>query len=119
MGSDGDFVDSWRSKARETLEDEVYDLGDNIVLFVSTQTAPNRSPLGGIAPRTRLPRPTGLPERDGRLLPVLSASAFGRALSDFDLNLDARSGRVVSLTATNRLVDASDPMIEGAIRPAV
>jgi 5'-nucleotidase len=57
---------------------------------------------------TRTPRPTGLPNSVGRLVPVTSASAFGRVLTDIDLTLHPRSGHVTSVAATNRLVDRTD-----------
>ena len=40
---------------------------------------------------------TGLPDQAGRLVPVTSASAFGRVLTDIDLVLDPRTHRVLSV----------------------
>jgi 5'-nucleotidase len=57
---------------------------------------------------TRTPRPTGLPNSVGRLVPVTSASAFGRVLTDIDLTLHPRSGHITSVAVTNRLVDRTD-----------
>jgi 5'-nucleotidase len=62
-----------------------------------------------------MPRPTGLPNSRSRLVPVTSASAFGRVLSDIDLTIDPRSHRVVGISATNRLVDRTDEVINDAI----
>ena len=61
------------------------------------------------------PRPTGLPNQAGRLVPVTSASAFGRIVTDIDLTLDPRTRRVIAVAPTNRLVDRTDPAILAAI----
>ncbi len=60
----------------------------------------------GVAVAT--PRPTGLPNKVGRLVPVTSASAFGRVLTDIDVTIDPRSRDVTAVNATNRLVDRND-----------
>lgn len=48
-----------------------------------------------LATATTTPRPTGLPNKAGRLVPVTSASAFGRVLTEIDLTLQrsAKPGR--------------------------
>ncbi|SCK25575.1 5'-nucleotidase [Variovorax sp. HW608] len=61
------------------------------------------------------PRPTGLPNSVGRLVPVTSASAFGRILTDIDITLHPRSHKVLSVSPTNRLVDRTDVAINNAI----
>lgn len=61
------------------------------------------------------PRPTGLPNAEGRLVPVTSAGAFGRVLTDIDLTVHPRSHKVLSVSATNRLVDRTDPVINTMI----
>jgi 5'-nucleotidase len=48
-----------------------------------------------------------LPNASGRLIPVTSASAFGRVLTDIDLRIDPARRDIVSVAATNRLVDRS------------
>ncbi len=58
---------------------------------------------------------TGLANRAGRLVPVTSASAFGRVLSDIDITLDPRTHDVVAVSPVNRLVDRDDPAIAQAI----
>jgi 5'-nucleotidase len=57
----------------------------------------------------------GLANRVGRLVPVTSASAFGRVLSDIDLTLDPTTRDVVAVSPVNRLVDRGDPAIVQAI----
>ncbi len=64
---------------------------------------------------TSTPRPTGLPNRLGRLVPVTSASAFGRVLTDIDLTINPTTRDVIAVAATNRLVDRTDPAILDAI----
>jgi 5'-nucleotidase len=68
---------------------------------------------GGVV--TSTPRPTGLPNKIGRLVPVTSASAFGRVLTDIDLTIDPKTRDVVKVEATNRLVDRTDPAAAAAI----
>ena len=60
-------------------------------------------------------RATGLPNRAGRLVPVTSASAFGRVLTDIDVTLDPKTRDVVAVSPINRLVDRGDPAIVQAI----
>jgi 5'-nucleotidase len=97
-------------------------LGDGVDLVISghTHAAYNCSAntvdvknVGGAAVST--PRPTGLPNSEGRLVPVTSASAFGRVLTDIDLKINPNSHKVVAVSATNRLVDRTDVAINDAI----
>ena len=64
---------------------------------------------------TSTPRPTGLPNKTGRLVPVTSASAFGRVLTDIDLTIDPATRNITQVAATNRLVDRTDAQINAAI----
>ncbi|HJV95568.1 MAG TPA: bifunctional metallophosphatase/5'-nucleotidase [Albitalea sp.] len=64
---------------------------------------------------TSTPRPSGLPNAAGRLIPVTSASAFGRVLTDIDVTLDPTTRDVIAVHPTNRLVDRSDADINLAI----
>lgn len=66
------------------------------VVNIGTPTAP-------IAQATA--RPTGLPNKAGRLIPVTSASAFGRVLSEIDVTIDTATKDVVAVSPNNRLVD--------------
>jgi 5'-nucleotidase len=49
-----------------------------------------------------------LPNATGRLVPVTQAGAFGRVVSDIDLTINPSNGDVMSVSATNRVVDRSD-----------
>ena len=52
-----------------------------------------------------------LPNAKGRTIPVTSASAFGRVLTDMDLTIDPATRNVTAAVATNRLVVRNDPAI--------
>ena len=52
-----------------------------------------------------------LPNKLGRKIPVTSASAFGRVITDIDLTIDRKAGKVASVVATNKVVDRTDPTI--------
>jgi len=52
-----------------------------------------------------------LPNKTGRRIPVTSASAFGRVMTDIDLTIDRSKHRVASVSATNKVVDRTDPAI--------
>lgn len=52
-----------------------------------------------------------LPNAAGRLVPVSSASAFGRVLSDIDVQIDPARRDIVAVQVTNRLVDRSDTTV--------
>ncbi len=71
----------------------------------SANTLDVRSTSGGV---TSTPRPTGLPNKAGRLVPATSASSFGRVLTDIDLTIDPKTRDIVAVSATNRLVDRTD-----------
>ena len=60
-------------------------------------------------------RPIGLPNKAGRLVPVTSASAFGRLLADIDLTIDPATRDITKVEATNRLVDRTDAAATTAI----
>ena len=52
-----------------------------------------------------------MPNRVGRNVTVTQASATGRVLSDIDLTIDENTGDVISVAATNRIVDRTDATI--------
>lgn len=66
-------------------------------------------------------RPTGMPNKVGRLIPVTSSSAFGRILTEINTTLDATTRDFVSISPTNLLVDRTDASITADINanPAV
>ena len=49
-----------------------------------------------------------LPNASGRPIPVTSANAFGRVITDIDVNIDPGAGRVVGVTARNLVVSRTD-----------
>jgi 5'-nucleotidase len=62
-----------------------------------------------------------LPNARGRAVPVTSANAFGRMLTDIDLSLDPTTRDVLSVQAANRLVTRDpaviqpDPIVAGIV----
>ena len=60
-----------------------------------------------------------LPNAKGRAVPVSSANAFGRVLSDIDLRIDPGTRDIVAVQVTNRLVGhdiAPDPALAGIVK---
>jgi len=119
-GCDGNLKNADGSKS--DIENIVNRLDDAVDLVISAHThaAYNCSAntvdvknVGGVAQSTA--RPTGLANKVGRLIPVTSASAFGRIVTDVDLQLDPKTHDVISVKPTNRLVDRTDPAINAAI----
>ncbi|WP_280155069.1 bifunctional metallophosphatase/5'-nucleotidase [Piscinibacter sp. XHJ-5] len=114
-GCDGDLATSDIAKIVSRLDNAV-----DLVISGHTHAAYNCSAgtvdaksVNGIV--TQTPRPTGLPNAAGRLVPVTSASAFGRVLTDIDVTLDPLTRRMTAVHATNRLVDRTDPEIDQTI----
>ncbi len=114
-GCDGNLAGSELAKITARFDDAV-----DLVISGHTHAAYNCSAStvdvksdNGVV--TRTPRPTGLPNASGRLIPVTSASAFGRVLTDIDITLDRRSRDITAVAATNRLVDRADAEVKTAI----
>jgi 5'-nucleotidase len=60
-----------------------------------------------------------LPNAKGRLVPVSSANAFGRVLSDIDVRIDPGTRDIVAVQVTNRLVGhqiAPDAALAGIVK---
>ncbi len=122
-GCDGNLVNSDIAKIVARLNDEV-----DLVVSGHTHAAYNCSAgtvdatrASATSPVVLTPRPTGLPNAAGRLIPVTSSSAFGRVLTDIDLTIDPVKRDIVAVAATNRLVDRTDPELIAAVaaNPAV
>ena len=60
-------------------------------------------------------RPTGIPNKVGRLIPVTSSSAFGRILTEVDVTLDTSTRDITAVAVNNVLVDQTNPVIVAAI----
>ncbi|URI07609.1 bifunctional metallophosphatase/5'-nucleotidase [Aquincola tertiaricarbonis] len=60
-------------------------------------------------------REAGLPNKAGRKVPVTSASAFGRVLTEVDLKIDPVTRDVVDVSPRNRLIDRTDAEVTAAI----
>ncbi len=119
-GCDGNLKNA--DGSRSDIENIVNRLDDAVDLVISAHThaAYNCSAntvdvknVGGAAVST--PRATGLANKVGRLIPVTSASAFGRIVTDIDVTLDPKTHDVIAVAPTNRLVDRTDPAINLAI----
>jgi 5'-nucleotidase len=119
-GCDGNLLNADGSKS--DIEKIVNRLDDAVDLVISAHThaAYNCSAntvdvkkVGTAAVSTA--RPTGLANKVGRLIPVTSASAFGRIITDIDVTLDPKTHNVTGVLPTNRLVDRTDPAINQAI----
>jgi len=52
-----------------------------------------------------------LPNKAGRNIPVTSASSFGRLVTDIDMQIDPSNGQVLSVKATNIVVDRTNTKI--------
>jgi 5'-nucleotidase len=114
-GCDGNLTGSDLAKITARLDDAV-----DLVISGHTHAAYNCSAgtvdvksVDGVV--TRTPRPTGLTNAAGRLIPVTSASAFGRVLTDIDVTLDRRKRDITAVSVTNRLVDRTDAEINTTI----
>ena len=114
-GCDGNLAGSELARVVARLHDAV-----DLVVSGHTHAAYNCSAntvdvMSADGVLTRTPRPTGLPNARGRRVPVTSASAFGRVLTDIDLTISRRTRDATEVAVTNRLVDRSDADINRAI----
>ena len=89
----------------------VRDLDDAVALVVSAHTHHAYNCSANAADGGA----KGLPNSTGRLVPVTSASAFGRIVTDIDLTLDARTHAALAVSPVNRLVTRDDPATASAI----
>lgn len=110
-GCDGNLTNSDLSRLVNRLDNAV-----DLVISGHTHAAYNCSAntvdvvnVGGVV--TSTPRPTGLANAAGRLVPVTSSSAFGRVLTDIDVTIDPRTRDIVAVAPTNRLVERNDAVV--------
>jgi len=103
-GCVGDLAGSEVAEIVSRLDDAV-----DLVLTGHTHNAYNCS--ASTVDNGTTPRATGLANKAGRKIPVTGASAYGRVLSDIDLQIDPRTHDVISVAATNRLVDRTDATV--------
>ena len=67
------------------------------------------------ANKVSVARATGLPNKLGRLVPVTSASAFGRVLTEIDIQIDPVTRHVIDVNPNNVLVDRNNATATAAI----
>jgi 5'-nucleotidase len=104
-GCDGNLAGSEIEKIVNRLDDAV-----DLVISAHTHAAYNCSrntvDVAGTGGQvTAVPRAAGVANRAGRRVPVTSASAFGRVVSEIDVTIDPAAQRVIDVRPTNRLVD--------------
>ena len=99
-GCVGDLVGS-------ELADVVSRLDDAVDLVISGHTHAAYNCSATTVDNGTTPRPTGMPNKAGRKIPVTSASAFGRVLTQVDLQIDPGTRDVIasSVKPMNLLVD--------------
>jgi len=67
----------------------------------------NSSP-NTVSQLAQVPRQTGMANKSGRLIPVTSASAFGRVITEIDVRIDPSTREVIDVSPVNKVVDRSD-----------
>jgi len=60
-------------------------------------------------------RPTGMPNKVGRLVPVTSSSAFGRVLTEVDVTIDPTTRDITAVSPRNVLIAQNDAAINADI----
>jgi 5'-nucleotidase len=68
-----------------------------------------------LATEARTARPTGIPNRAGRTIPVTSSSAFGRLLTEVDVTIDRATRDIVAVSPKNVLVAQTNPEPDPAV----
>jgi len=100
-GCVGDLVGSDIAGVVARLDDAV-----DVVVSGHTHAAYNCS--ASTVDNGTTPRSTGLPNAAGRRIPVTSASAFGRVVTDIDVTIDPLRRDIIAVNPVNRLVDRTD-----------
>ncbi len=106
-GCDGNLVGSDLAPIVARLDNAV-----DLVVSAHTHAAYNCSAntvdvqsINGVVTSTTRSTAAGLPNKVGRKVPVTSASAFGRVITDIDVDIDPATRDIVAVRPTNRLVD--------------
>jgi 5'-nucleotidase len=63
-------------------------------------------------------RPTGMPNKLGRLVPVTSSSAFGRVLTEVDVTINPATRDITAVSPRNVLIDRTDAAVNSDIANA-
>jgi len=63
-------------------------------------------------------RPTGMPNKAGRLVPVTSSSAFGRVLTEVDVTINPATRDITAVSPRNVLIDRTDVAVNSDITNA-
>jgi 5'-nucleotidase len=114
-GCDGNLANSDIASIVSRLNDAV-----DLVISGHTHAAYNCSAnTVDVSAAGSQPRPTGLPNAAGRLVPVTSASAFGRVLTDVDVKIDPATRDIIEVSPTNRLVNRNTVPFDPAVQNIV
>jgi 5'-nucleotidase len=68
-----------------------------------------------LATEARTVRPTGIPNKAGRLIPVTSSSSFGRLLTEIDVTINPATRDIVAVNPKNVLVAQNNPEPDPAV----
>lgn len=104
-GNNSDINGCVGDLAGSDIADIVSRLDDEVDLVISGHTHAAYNCSADTVDNGTTPRPTGLPNKAGRRIPVTSASAFGRVLTEVDVEIHRRTRDVVAVHAKNVLVD--------------
>ncbi|HEY3300706.1 MAG TPA: bifunctional metallophosphatase/5'-nucleotidase [Methylophilaceae bacterium] len=110
-GCDSDLVGSDIAKIVSQLDDAV-DLvvsGHSHAAYNCSASTVDTKVVAGALVST--PRPTGIPNKVGRLIPVTQASNYGRLLTDINVTINPATRNITDVTANNILVDNSDTSV--------
>lgn len=115
-GCDGNLAGSDIAKIVSRLDDAV-----DLVVSGHTHAAYNCSmnTVNATSATASTPRPTGLANKVGRLIPVTSSSAFGRVLTDIDVTIDPNTRNITAVSPVNRLVNRTTVTPNAAVSAIV
>jgi 5'-nucleotidase len=90
-------------------------LDDAVDLVISAHTHAAYNCSATTVDNGTTPRATGLPNALGRKIPVTSASAFGRVVTEIDVTINPTTRDIVAVSPTNRLVDRTNAAATAAV----